>query len=89
MAIIRIGSRLRSFIEGTEPDPVEDPDLYELVDFVQGHPLYPAGIELPEKYWDDVWYFADLLLSLDPDRAETRAANAALGDLREAGYVHP
>lgn len=86
MAVIRIGVRLRSFLEGTEPDPREDPDLYALVELIQSRPLYPAGIELPERFWDDVWYYADLLLQLDPDPSESRAAQAALKDLTEAGY---
>jgi hypothetical protein len=84
MTIIRIGSGLRDYLIGTEPDREDDIDLYELVDYIQGHPKYPAGIDLPEQFWSDVAYYADLLLSLEPSPGERRACNAALEDLRVA-----
>lgn len=86
MTIIRIGAPLRNFLLGVEPDPKEDPDLVELIDLLEGHPTYPAGIELDEKYWSDVYYFAGLLLELEPTAGESRSCNAALNDLRQAGY---
>jgi hypothetical protein len=86
MAIIRIGSRLRDFLYGIEPDPTEDPELFGLVEYLQGFPSYPTGIELPEKFWADVWYYADLLGSCDPDVSDQRSVNAALNDLTDAGF---
>jgi hypothetical protein len=86
MTVIRIGSRLREFLYGTEPDEVENPELFELVEYLQGFPTYPTGIELPEKFWSDVWYYADLLGSSDPDVCDLRSVNAALNDLTDAGF---
>ena len=83
MSIIRIGRPLREYISLLAED---DPELQELADFLSGFPVYPAGIELPEEHQYDVWYYADLLLALDPTPGERRACNAALADLEKAGF---
>jgi hypothetical protein len=83
---IRIGSRLRDFLYGIEPDRVEDPELFELVEYLQGFPTYPAGVELPERFWPNVWYYAGVLESSEPDGSDLRSVNAALSDLLAAGY---
>lgn len=87
MTVIRIGRPLRDYFDGMDPDPDEDPDLYELIDYIQGHSTYPAGIDLPEKFWSDVWYYADLLDNLDPSPGEHRAAQTAMADLVQAGFT--
>jgi hypothetical protein len=85
MTKIRVWSRLRVFLEGTEPDRETDTDLYDLVDLIGGAPA-SGGIEIPEHLWSDLWYYADLLLSLEPDGEDRRACNAAMNDLEAAGY---
>jgi hypothetical protein len=77
---MRIPGRLAVFIDGM--DVADDPDLARLVELA-GH---TRPVLIPRDLVPTLWYVADLLLQLDPDGYDRRAANDVLAKLEATGF---